>query len=279
MAFPQSFRGGVHLATGDVNLDGVPDIITGAGAGGGPLVRIWDGVTYSLIRQFYAYDQSFAGGVFVAAADVFPNGRADIITGAGPGGGPHVKVFDGETGAERVSFFAYDPGFRGGVTVAGTPGGSAPHIFFNGNIITGAGPGGGPHVRSFDIQGRVNNEFFAFDPNYRGGVSVAYNPGSLENLQDASIITAPMSDGVPVVQIHKFVGTPIVSFFAYDPSFRGGINIGVVPLGTNGKYVILTGTGASGGPHVRQWAYDNGPDLQREFFAFDPAFTGGVFVG
>jgi len=32
------------------------------------------------------------------------------------GGGPHVKVFDGVTGNEIRSFFAYDSGFTGGCT-------------------------------------------------------------------------------------------------------------------------------------------------------------------
>src|SRR5258708_7019589 len=38
-AYESSFRGGVRVATGDVNGDGVPDIVTAPGPGGGPLIK------------------------------------------------------------------------------------------------------------------------------------------------------------------------------------------------------------------------------------------------
>jgi serralysin len=70
------------------------------------------------LASFFAYDQSFSGGVRVAAVDVNGDGKADIVTGAGPGGGPHVKAFDGTNpGNVLESFFAFDPGFLGGVFV------------------------------------------------------------------------------------------------------------------------------------------------------------------
>jgi hypothetical protein len=121
-AYDASFTGGVRVATCDLNLDGIPDIVTAAGTGGGPHVRAFDGKTGAPlagpIGSFFAYDPAFTGGVFVACTDVNGDGAPDIVTGAGAGGGPHVRAFDGRTGAEILGVFAFDPAFRGGVFVA-----------------------------------------------------------------------------------------------------------------------------------------------------------------
>lgn len=117
-AYPVGFTGGVYVAAGDVNGDGVADIITGAGPGGGPHVRVFDGTSNAELHSFFAYAVGFQGGVRVAAGDVDGDGIAEIITGAGPGGPPQVRVLDGGTLAERAAFFTYSESFLDGVFVA-----------------------------------------------------------------------------------------------------------------------------------------------------------------
>jgi hypothetical protein len=118
LAFDAAFSGGVFVAAGDVNGDGLADIVTGAGAGGTPQVRVWNGSSGLELRSFLAYPPAFAGGVRVAAGDLNDDGKADVITGPGPGGGPHVRVWDGAGGAEIGGFFPYSASFSGGVYVA-----------------------------------------------------------------------------------------------------------------------------------------------------------------
>ena len=118
LAFAADFTGGVRVAVGDVNGDGVTDLVLGAGPGGGSAVRAVSGVDGSPLTSFFPFAERFSGGVHVAAADVTGNGWAEIIVGAGAGGGPQVVVWDAVTGQIVGSFFAYDPSFSGGVYVA-----------------------------------------------------------------------------------------------------------------------------------------------------------------
>jgi len=60
--------------------------------------------------------------VRVAAGDVDSDKIADIIVGAGPGAGPHVKVFRAIDQLVLHDFLAYEPEFLGGVFVASAPG-------------------------------------------------------------------------------------------------------------------------------------------------------------
>jgi hypothetical protein len=111
------FTGGVYVAAGDVNDDGLDDIITGAGVGGPTHVKVFNGDGSGLLHSFLAYP-GVTNEVRVGAGDVNGDGFADIITGLGPGAAAHVKVFSGQNLDLLNSFFAY-ASYTGGVYVAG----------------------------------------------------------------------------------------------------------------------------------------------------------------
>ena len=55
---------------------------------------VFSGATGLPLASFFAYKENFRGGVNVTAADFTGDGRADILVGAGTGGGPRVRLFD-----------------------------------------------------------------------------------------------------------------------------------------------------------------------------------------
>jgi hypothetical protein len=284
-AFDPSFGGGVRVARADVNGDGTPDLIVAAGAGGGPHVKVFDGVTHRILYSFFAYDAGFTGGVYVAAADVNGDGKADIITGAGAGGGPHVRVFSGADGSLLREFFAYDIGFHGGVTVA------AGDINGDGkaDIITGAGAGGGPHVKAFSgADGSVLQSFFAFDPSFTGGVFVA--TGDLDGDHKADIIAGAGAGGGPHVRafngatgasMASFIANPVTPKFSQFTSpltIGGGVRVAAIDADGDGIDDIVDLPGRGSDPIGEIHSGTTGA-LIGTFDALDPSWLGGVFVG
>src|SRR5262249_53342991 len=117
-AFPIAFKGGVRVAVGDVNGDGINDIVAVAGPGAGPQVNVYDGKTFQLIAAFYAIVPTFTGGLYFAVGDLNADGFADITLGADKVGLSEVEVFDGQFFQPMFAFFPFGQFTTGGVRVA-----------------------------------------------------------------------------------------------------------------------------------------------------------------
>lgn len=222
-AYNRNFKGGVNIAVGDIDGDGKSEIITGAGQGGGPHVKIFsfDG---KVKGQFFAFNNSFRGGVSVAVGDVDGEGKQEIVTGAGPGGLPQIRIFS-ETGKLKGQFIAYDSKFRGGVNVfvAGIIGGT---VHKKSQIITAPGQGNLPEIKIFDDHATLLNKFFAYDKNFRGGVNISSADTDKDGL--AEIITGAGVGGTPHVRIFKPNGKLLNSFYGLENDFRGGVSVGTI---------------------------------------------------
>ncbi len=283
--FGASFKGGVRVAAGDVNGDGITDVIVGQGTGTQPRILVVDGTKLNfvlaseqidasaLLASFLAYDSRSAKGVFVAAGDVNGDGRADII--AGPGGGAlPVKVYDGaklgQLGGMLTSFLAYQPTYKEGVTVA------AGDVNGDGraDVITGMA-NGGSRVNIVDAtklnqiggSGQIAasallGSFLAFAPSYHRGVFVGAGDvsgdGRLDVLIGAGAGSPPTVKVVDANRLNELTtdgriadAALLQNFLAFDASYTGGVRVGAVDVNLDGLDDLIVGTGAKNRSRVR----------------------------
>ena len=115
LAFSHDYRHGVRVAAGDIDKDGFSEIVVGAG--GGSLVRVFDGNTYDQKYHFNPFKNiSNRHGVFVAIGDVQGTDDLEIVVGTGGHVAAEVRVFDSLDG-KYVDQVFQDRDMRVGIPV------------------------------------------------------------------------------------------------------------------------------------------------------------------
>jgi hypothetical protein len=166
----ENSNGGASASIGDIDGDGLKDLIMGAAPGTSPYVSIFDTGTLALKKRFLAYDAAFLGGINVSAGDLKGDSVEEIAVGSN-NSEAHVTVWSAKSGELLNSFYAYGqndggPAFKGGVRV-GLVAYAQKEVDV---LVTGAGPSGLPHARvwSFSVPTYVESFYVAPETDNKG---------------------------------------------------------------------------------------------------------------
>ena len=285
MAFPERFRGGVHVAAGDVNGDGTPDVIAAMGNGGWSRIRVFSGLNGAPITSFgtsgeiIAYQKTFTGGTWVASMYYNDDEYADVVVGPGVGAGSAgvVKIFSGANGSLLASFKPYGNGFTGGIRVS-TGDVNGDSIV---DIVTSPAAGMNTTIRVFDGTnlGKIDE--------FRAGFPNPYNPyggfftavADLNGDGKGEVIVTPGASQPPLVRIFDRTDTfgGVQQFYAEQDPYRFAVRVAVTDLDRDGKADILLGTRSL---NAKLSATDGQSlsSLDNFFQGYQPLLKGNLFV-
>ena len=259
-AYGSNFHGGVHVATINNDGDYIPEIVTGAGDGGGPHVRVFKAFG-ALSSEFFAYDKASSHGVNIATGDINGDGVTDILTAVGSGVSQDIVGWS-ERGEELLRFTAKQFPASSALEVAAIDydDDDAEEIAVTG-VIDGV-----VHVALYDNDGTFLVDTVPYD--HAASVSLSRFDGDGDLYDD--LLVAPLTtSGAPLVltKIGALKGAVTVS-----DSGKYGHRVMGVDLDIDGSQDVLVMENVDGG-----MVSLIGSDLKTPFGSFAaPKFGGAV---
>ncbi len=288
LAYEAAYQGGVRVAVGDLDGDGIPEIVTAPGRLRQADIKVFDVIDERERPElgFQAYDSSFEGGVQVAIGDVNGDGYNDIVT-APSRGVSDIRVFLNRSATQPGNVFSNSPSmhfeafgdeFIGGSTVA------VADISGDGlaEVIVGSGSGMPATVRVFDLatgSAQAIAEHLPFGEDFRGGVDLSLGQVAGDSTPDL-IVGAGVTGESQVAILDGATGDVISRFEAFAEQLsRSAVRVVGKDLDADGVIdTIFTGLGTDQRtPEIRAYTVD-GQLVDAVLADFD-GFDGGYFLG
>jgi len=218
LAYNKNFTGGINIAGCDFDGDGRGEILTGANAGGGAHIRIFDGYGNLKINSgFFAFSENIKNGVQIGCVDI--NGdNIDEILAVGGDKIKQLKIFNINIKlikeinlpfiSDNIDISSIDLGGDG-----------IEEILVSGGFLDK------PFVQIYRGDLSLINEFYAYNENFSGGVKVSAI--DIDGDKKQEIATVPGLNGGPHLRIFNGYGQEKKTKFVFDKNFIGGLSIAV----------------------------------------------------
>ncbi len=237
--------GDVHLASGDLNGDGIDEIIVAPSTTSHPgyvPINIFTGRGHYIKTVIVGFLQTEGTeGLFVAAGDVDGDGKAEILVGQGPSSQSYswVKLFRGD-GSYVSTIVVYGGPLAGtGVRLAGVDidaDGTAEIALVNGptplNMVAG---------RLFRADKTYLSTFYAFSgARAAGGGTICPVQLNDDPYQELLVAHGPAGVTGSVVRMFDSTGTMLGQFYAFG-NLNCGVRVAAGDLDNDGMDEILAG--------------------------------------
>lgn len=251
------------IESGDIDGDGKQEIITLSYSGSNSTISTYSS-DFKLLKQFKIKTKSLPS---ITIADLYNTKREKIIIGYP--NEPKIDIYDYQ-GELLNSFYAHNKNFQFGISVSACDYDNDKQI----EIVTAPTKGGGPHIKIFDKNGGLKNNFFAGNKDFRGGLNIDCKIDNFIN--EAQIVVAPKSDSSSYILIYNSKGELENSFMAYAMSYKKEVNIKIYDIDSDYKNEIITSPGIGGGPHIKIFEKDG--KILKEFFAYNKNQRYGSYI-
>jgi len=216
---------------------------------------------------FFAFEDTYKGGDQIAHVDLDNNGKRDLIVVA-----KNKITIMRDDGQLFAKLYPYTAGYPGKIRLA------FGDMTGDGNLEIVVAPAEGyplpvqVYTRFGDI---LYDNWFPFGKTYSGG----YSLGILapREAESGKVVIGSGTGRDTVVRLYDTNFTLFKEWFAYEKFFKGGVNVAVGDLDSDGKEEIVVGAGVGKKPLIK--VFDSTGALKYgEFEAYKALGTPGIDV-